>query len=152
MPGRPVSPLLRPVIFGLADGSMSLLGVLLYLLHDQALIFPAALMGGVSAAVSMAGGEWLSDSDNGLGASVVMGLATGAGAILPAVPFTVARGAPAIGLTVGVCLVIAAIVGIMRGRSSQRHALWFEVAITFALLGVIFGVVLGCALIVPNPG
>lgn len=144
--------LLRPVIFGLADGCMSLLGVILYLLHNQALIFPAALMGGISAAVSMAGGEWLSDSASGFGASVAMGAATGTGAILPAIPFAFARGPLAISLTVGVCLAIAGIVGTMRGHSSREHGFWFNVAVTYLLLGVIFGVVLACSLIVPNPG
>jgi VIT1/CCC1 family predicted Fe2+/Mn2+ transporter len=144
--------LAAPVIFGLADGCMTMLGVLLYLLHDQKLIFPAALMGGISAAVSMAGGEWMSDSDNGFGAAAVMGLATGLGAIAPAVPFLFVRGPLAIGLTVAVCAVIAAVVGIMRGRASTRHALWFEVGLTYALFCVIFAVVLVCAIIVPVPG
>jgi VIT1/CCC1 family predicted Fe2+/Mn2+ transporter len=138
-------------IFGLSDGCMSMLGVLLYLLHDQGAIFPAALMGGISAAVSMAGGEWMSDSDNGLGAASIMGLATGAGAILPAVPFAFARGAAAISGTVAVCIVIGVTVGIMRSRGSS-HSRGFELAVTFAMLAGIFGIVLACALVVPVPG
>jgi VIT1/CCC1 family predicted Fe2+/Mn2+ transporter len=139
-------------VFGLADGTMSMLGVLLYLLHHQNLIFPAALMGGISAAVSMAGGEWLSDSDNGFGASAVMGLATGAGAILPAVPFALARGATALTATVVICLLIGVVVGGMRGQAGRRHSKVFEMAVTLGLLAVIFGVVLVCSVLVPNPG
>jgi len=71
---------------------MSLLGVVLYLMGHQSIIFPAALCGGISSALSMAGGEWLSDSENGLGASCVMGAATGLGAILPAVPYALWKG------------------------------------------------------------
>lgn len=129
-----------------------MLGVLLYLLHHQNLIFPAALMGGISAAVSMAGGEWLSDSDNGLGASAVMGLATGAGAILPAIPFALARGPLALTATVCICLLIGIVVGVMRGQAGARHSKVFEMAVTLGLLAVIFGVVLVCSVLVPNPG
>jgi VIT1/CCC1 family predicted Fe2+/Mn2+ transporter len=146
------SPLLRPAIFGLADGCMSMLGVLLYLLHHQNLIFPAALMGGISAAVSMAGGEWMSDSDNGFFPSAVMGLATGAGGILPAVPFALARGPLALTGTVVICLLIAGAVGAMRGRVSTKHGAVFEMAVTLLLLAAIFGIVLFCSVIVPNPG
>jgi VIT1/CCC1 family predicted Fe2+/Mn2+ transporter len=144
--------LLRPAVFGLADGTMSMLGVLLYLLHHQNLIFPAALMGGISAAVSMAGGEWLSDSDNGLGASAVMGLSTGAGAILPAVPFALARGVLALTGTIVISLLIGVVVGAMRGASDDGHSKAFNMFVTLALLGLIFGVVLVCSVLVPNPG
>lgn len=149
-PERP--SLLRPAIFGLADGCMSLLGVILYLLHHQELIFPAALMGGISAAVSMAGGEWMSDSDNGFLPSAVMGLATGTGAILPAIPFAFVRGSVAVLASVLICALVAVVVGAMRGRASRKHSAGFQMAVTFALFGVIFAVVLVCSLIVPNPG
>jgi VIT1/CCC1 family predicted Fe2+/Mn2+ transporter len=144
--------LLRPAIFGLADGCMSLLGVVLYLLHDQRLIFPAALMGGISAAVSMAGGEYLSDSGSGPGASLVMGLATGAGAVAPAVPFAFTTGAAALAAMVVISVATGVTVGVLRGKASARHGTAFEVAVTLATLAGIFGVVLACALVVPNPG
>lgn len=144
--------LLRPAIFGLADGCMSLLGVVLYLLHDPRLIFPAALAGGISSAVSMAGGEWMSDSENGFAPSAVMGLATGTGAILPAIPFAFARGPLALGCSIAVCMGIGVVVGTMRGNASTSHSFRFEMAVTFALLALIFGVVLVCSLVLPNPG
>lgn len=144
--------LAAPLIFGLADGCMSLLGVVLYLLHNEGLIFPAAVMGGISAAVSMAGGEWMSDSDNGFGTAIVMGLATGAGAILPAVPFAFARGAAALTASVVICLMIGCVVGVMRGHASEKHGMAFQVGLTLLLLAAIFGVVLACTLVVPNPG
>ncbi len=138
--------LARPAVFGLADGMMSLLGVVLFLLGHQSLIFPAALSGGISSALSMAGGEWLSDSENGLGASLVMGLATGLGAILPAVPYAVLTGPAAVASSVAVCILVGVAVSALRPMRSLPMAL----AETFAVLAVIFGVVLACGLFLPG--
>jgi VIT1/CCC1 family predicted Fe2+/Mn2+ transporter len=138
--------LARPAIFGLADGMMSLLGVVLYLLGHPSLILPAALSGGISSALSMAGGEWLSDSDNGLGASCVMGAATGLGAILPALPYAVTTGVAALAGSITVCVLIGAVVGLMRPARRQVIA----VAETYAILGVIFLVVLACGVFLPG--
>lgn len=134
------------MIFGLADGMMSLLGVILYLLGHQALIFPAALSGGISSAMSMAAGEWLSDSENGLGTSCVMGAATGTGAVLPAIPYAVTSGAVALTCSVIICVLIGVAVALMRARRSVPLAL----AETFAILLAIFGVVLLCGLFLPG--
>jgi VIT1/CCC1 family predicted Fe2+/Mn2+ transporter len=139
--------LARPAIFGLFDGTCSLLGVVLYLLGHQALIFPAALSGGISSALSMAGGEWLSmDSGNGLAASCAIGAATGAGAILPAVPYAFITGPPAIAASIAICIVTSVAVAFMRPGRSRPAAL----AETFALLGAIFLVVLACGLVLPG--
>jgi VIT1/CCC1 family predicted Fe2+/Mn2+ transporter len=140
------STLTRPAVMGLADGLMSMLGVVLYLLGHRDLIFPAALSGGISSALSMAGGEWLSDSDNGLGASCVMGLATGCGAIAPAVPYALTTGAPAIAASVVICCLIGAAVAFLRPHKSVPLAL----AETSAILGVIFLAVLLCGLFLPG--
>lgn len=152
-PARVKADLARPAIFGLADGCMSLLGVILYLLHKQDLIFPAALMGGISAAVSMAGGEWMSDSENGPFPSLVMGLATGLGGILPAIPFAFAKGAVALTGMIAISVVIGVVVvGVLRSQSSETHGLAFQLGVTFLMLAGIFGIVLACALVVPSPG
>ena len=138
--------LARPAIFGLADGLMSILGVVLYLLGHPSLIFPAALSGGISSALSMAGGEWLSDSGNGLGASCVMGAATGLGAILPALPFAITSGTAALTSTIVICVLIGAVVALMRPMRSRALAF----AETYTILGAIFLVVLACGLFLPG--
>ena len=138
--------LARPAVFGLADGLMSMLGVVLYLSGHQNLVFPAALSGGISAALSMGGSEWLSDSDSGLGASCVMGLATGVGAILPALPYAFTTGPLAVASSVAICVLIGAVVALM--RPNRGRALAF--AETFGILGAIFLVVLTCGLFLPG--
>ena len=143
---RPSGKLARPAVFGLADGMMSLLGVVLYLMGHQSIIFPAALCGGISSALSMAGGEWLSDSDNGLGASCVMGLATGAGAILPAVPYALGSGPLAVAESVVICCLIAVIVAALRPLRGFGMAL----VETFGILLAIFVVVLVIGSVLPG--
>jgi VIT1/CCC1 family predicted Fe2+/Mn2+ transporter len=141
-------PLARPAIMGLADGMMSLLGVILYLLGHQSIIFPAALMGGISSAISMAGSEWLSDSDNGLGASCVMGGATGLGAILPALPYAIWAGPLAIAESMIICVLIGIVVAALRPRRGFGMAL----TETFGILLAIFAVVLLLGLVLPGAG
>lgn len=142
----PRRPLARPAIFGLADGMMSLLGVVLYLLGHQELIFPAALSGGISAALSMAGGEWLSDSGNGFGAALVMGAATGAGGVLPALPYAFTTGPAAVASSMVICTGIGFTVAFLR----PHRGLGLALLETFGVLAAIFAVVLLCGLFLPG--
>ena len=125
---------------------MSMLGVVLYLMGHQSIIFPAALSGGISSALSMAGGEWLSDSGNGFGASCAMGAATGLGAILPALPYAVTTGPAAVASSVVICVMIAVAVALLRPHRGTGLAL-LE---TFGVLSLIFAVVLACGLFLPG--
>ena len=143
---RGTSRAARPAVFGLADGMMSLLGVVLYLLGHQNLIFPAALSGGISSALSMAGGEWLSDSENGLAASCVMGGATGLGAILPALPYAVVTGPAAVASSIVICVLIGFTVSVLR----PNRGLGMAMVETFGVLLAIFAAVLLCGLILPG--
>ena len=131
---------------GLADGLMSMLGVVLYLMGHQSLIFPAALSGGISSALSMAGGEWLSDSENGLGASCVMGGATGLGAILPALPYAFGAGPAAVAESIVICCLIGFVVACLR----PNRGLGMAVVETFGILAAIFLVVLACGVFLPG--
>jgi VIT1/CCC1 family predicted Fe2+/Mn2+ transporter len=133
---------------GLSDGLMSMLGVVLYLLSRQSLIFPVALMGGISSAISMAGGEWLSDSENGFAASCVMGGATGLGAILPALPYAFVTGPAAVADSVVICVLIGFVVSCLRPRGGLGMAM----AETYGVLAAIFLVVLVLGLFLPGAG
>jgi VIT1/CCC1 family predicted Fe2+/Mn2+ transporter len=144
--------LFRPAIFGLGDGCMSIVGVVLYLLGDSKIIFAAALSGAISAALSMAGNEYLSDSDNGLWPSLVMGGATAAGGLLPALPFLFAHGALALVLMGVICLVIGVVVGVMRAGQCEKHTFWEELGGTLLIFVVIFAAVLAVSLGLPAPG
>lgn len=136
----------RQVVMGLADGMMSPLGVILFLLGHQALIFPAAVCGALSAMCSMGGSEFLSDSDTGLGGSAMMAAATGVGGILPALPFEFTTGPLAVAESVLICVLIGFIVACLRPARNLAVAL----AQTYAVLGGIFAAVLAVALIFPG--
>jgi hypothetical protein len=135
--------LARPAVFGSFDGTSSLLGVLVYLLvtHPK-LIFPTALCGAISSAVSMGGGEWLSDSSNGFGASMVMGGATFAGAVLPAAPFAFGGGWLAITASAVIIVAIHVAVAFLRPNRSR----WLALTETFGLFAVNMATILVCGL------
>jgi hypothetical protein len=139
--------LTQPAIFGAFDGAASLLGVVIYLaITHPVLIFPAAVSGAISSAISMGGGEWLSDSVHGLAASAVMAAATFTGALAPALPFAFISGPPAVISAAGICLLIAVIVAAMRAGRPLPRAL----AETLGILAAVVAVVLACGLILPG--
>lgn len=119
---------------------MSLLGVILYLLGHQNLIFLTGTSGAISSALSMGGSEFLSDSDNGFTASAIMGVATGIGAILPALPFIFLRGLPAFVLMIVISLVIAVFVGCIRAKARGKRVTFVTVGSTVLLFAVIISV------------
>ena len=143
------SPLLQPAVFGGFDGASSLLGVIVFLLAAHpSLIFPAALSGAVSSALSMGAGEWLSDSEHGLAASAVMAAATLCGALLPAVPFAFGSGPAAVAASAALCAGIGYAVARLRGNRGLGLAL----TETFGLLAVILGVTAALAVLLPGGG
>jgi hypothetical protein len=144
--------LFRPALFGLSDGMMSILGSVLYLLHHPAWIVPVALLSGLANALSMGGGEFLSDNDTGFWGALVMGVATGSGAVLPAIPFMFGHGPMAIGIMVAICLCIGVVVGSMRKQNCNQHSLFFEIWTTLALLALIFGSVAALSAVIPAGG
>jgi VIT1/CCC1 family predicted Fe2+/Mn2+ transporter len=121
-----------------------LLGVTIFLLLSRpSLIFETALSGALSAALSMAAGWWLSDDNrDGLAGSSVMGIATLAGALLPALPFAFSTGPAAIAECAIICLCIGITVAMLRAKRSLPLAL----CETFGLLLIIAGVTAACAL------
>jgi len=141
------SPLSRPAIFGGFDGTATLLGVVIYLLLTHpGLIFPTAVSGAISSAVSMGGGEFLSESDTGLAASGVMAAATFTGAVLPAVPFAFTTGVPAITACALICAGIGLVVAWMRHTPSRVVA----VTQTLGLLAAVAAAVVACSLLLPG--
>jgi hypothetical protein len=141
--------LVQPAILGSFDGTASLLGVVAYLLVTHpALIFPTAASGAISSAVSMGGGEWLSDSDSGFTASSVMAAATFTGALLPALPFAFATGPGAMAACAVICLALCAVVAALRPNRSLPMAL----TETLGILAAALVIVLACTLILPGSG
>jgi VIT1/CCC1 family predicted Fe2+/Mn2+ transporter len=139
--------LTRPAIMGGFDGCASLLGVIVYLVASHpSLIFPAALSGAIGSAISMGGGEWLSDSESGFAASCVMAGATFTGALLPAVPFALWRGPLAIAESAVICAATGFTVACLR----PNRGLGMALTETFGILLAVFGAVLLLGLVLPG--
>lgn len=134
--------LTRPLIFGLADGAMSIMGVIMFAAGHAAAVFPLALSGGVSASLSMGGSEWLSDSENGFLASLAMAGSTLVGSILPAVPYAILPGFAAPVVSLVLLAGVAALVGYMRRGAHRRHP-YLESA---GILVTVLLASVGCAL------
>jgi hypothetical protein len=131
---------IQPAVFGTFDGSTSLLGVLL------GLVLAAAVGVGTAEAVGMAAGQWQSDSDDGLGAAVVIGAATGAGCIVPALPYAVLHGTAAASCSAALILATTAAIGMARAETGRRLR---AVAQSYAILAAVAAVVLAVHLLAP---
>jgi VIT1/CCC1 family predicted Fe2+/Mn2+ transporter len=138
-----------PAIFGTFDGITSLLGVLLGLAGHPALVLPAAVGVGTAEAVGMAAGQWQSESDDGLGAAAVIGAATGAGCIAPALPYAVMHGAAAASTSAALILGITAAIGYARANAGRRLRSTVQ---SCAILAAVAAVVLAVHLLTPGGG
>ena len=145
--GRGLRALLRPAVFGAADGLTCALGAILSLSGHPDLVVRTAAALAVAECVGMAAGEWLSESSKGRAAAVVIGLATGVGGLLPALPYGWLRGAPAVAASAAVFVACAG--GIAAARSVQRG--WRRaVAETYGVLLVVAAAVALSQMITPR--
>lgn len=137
-----------PAVFGAFDGLTSSLGVLLALAGHPHIVLPTAVEVGTAEMVGMAAGQWQSDSKDGPGAAVIIGVATGAGCVLPAVPFAVLPpDAASVASAVLVLSVTAAIAGLRADRGRLRAAVE-----SYAVLVAVAAVVLLVHLFTPGGG
>lgn len=147
-PAAPRRSLARPVIFGVGDGMVSLLGTVWYLHGHPSLVLPAAISGGVTSAVSMAGFDALSDSTRSVAESCTLGVATGVGCMLPALPYGILHGAAAVAASVVTCAALAVIIALIRPNRGRLLSL-------VEVLGVValaFAAVIACGLFLPGGG
>ena len=118
-------------VFGMFDGTTSVLGVILTigLTHSHALLLAAVGLA-ISSAVGMAGGEWLSDNGKSRTAAITIGIATAIGTLLPALPFILLSGIVATICGLLVLLAVGAGIAIIRGNTVRA---WVQ---TFLILGI----------------
>jgi hypothetical protein len=136
-----------PAILGGFDGCASLIGVVIYLLATHpSLVFPAALSGALTAAVSMGGGEFLCDSDCGWAASAVMAAATFTGALAPSIPFAFSHGPLAVAECAVICVAVVVVVAALR----EGRGLGLALAETAGLMLAAVAVAFACARLLPG--
>jgi hypothetical protein len=132
-------------IFGLYDGLCSALGVILAIaINGSGDLIVAAVALAVGSAVSMACGEFLSDSGGSRRKAAAMGLATLLGSISPAIPFIFTSGTIAFilcgFLSTGLCILIAKF---RPGNWTKSLAVTFGVTITATALAVATSILAG---------
>jgi VIT1/CCC1 family predicted Fe2+/Mn2+ transporter len=135
----------KPALLGAADGVTSISGVVAAAgatssAHHTAVV---AVAGAVSATVSMAGAELISEDEVDASAVISMGIGTLLGSALPVVPLLLVAGLLGWGMVALVSLGIACAVGEIRARSSHRSR---KSAYSVTLLLVTFGAALGYVL------
>jgi VIT1/CCC1 family predicted Fe2+/Mn2+ transporter len=121
--------LMRPAIMGSADGVTIVLGLLVSLAGQPHVVFRAAAGAALAELVGMGAGQWLSDEQAGLRAALANGGAAFTACLLPAVPYLLLTGRPA--LAASLALVVLAATGISLLRP-ERGILAF--ATTYGIL------------------
>jgi VIT1/CCC1 family predicted Fe2+/Mn2+ transporter len=131
------------VVFGLFDGTTSALGVIVATAAtgNAKAVIVASVALAVGAAVSMAAGQWLSDTKRSLRRALVMGLATLLGSILPAVPFFAVSGFLAWVCCGVVTVALASLIAEVRPGAPLP-----SYAITFTVLTVAAGLAIAASL------
>lgn len=121
MADRADDGLIKPAVFGAFDGLVTILGALFALAaHPHALVISGVGLA-AAGAVSMGGGQWLSDNENGWRASLAIGVTTGAGTMVPVLPYAVSSGVAAAVASGALCLVAAGVVSWL--KTTDGHAL-----------------------------
>jgi VIT1/CCC1 family predicted Fe2+/Mn2+ transporter len=113
----------RVAVFGAADGLGIVLGLIAGMIVSRqpaSAVWTAAVSGGIAEFFSMANGERISDSQAGWGAALMIGLASLAGCVLPAVPYSFSRGTAALTLAL---LLAAGVAGVISWVRPERGAL-----------------------------
>lgn len=105
---------IRPAVFGAFDGLTVVIGVLLSSLGHPELVFKVALGVALAEGIGMFFGEWLSESDNGLSASAVIGGATVTASVLPALPYLWLAGLPALAASGIAVAALAGVITVLR--------------------------------------
>lgn len=142
-----MKPLTNRAIFGSFDGLVCAIGVIISLLATQRQIFTGGVGVGLAETVGMAAAEWQSDSENGLGPSLVIGATAGGAAIVPTVPYAVGSGTAAL---VTSTAVLALIVGAISFARIEKRGTMRAFIESFAIALVAAAVVLLGHLAVPG--
>jgi VIT1/CCC1 family predicted Fe2+/Mn2+ transporter len=139
------SKLISTAVFGSFDGMTSAMGVILALLATPHALLLGALGIGIAAITGMGLGEWQSDSSEGWKPPLVMAIASGAGVLIPVIPFLFIAGWPAV--TISAVIIVIATAFIAKVRVSPERSYWKAAKESFTILGITaLAVWLGCKL------
>ena len=137
----------RAGVFAGAFAVSAALGIALTIWGHAGIVPEVAILLGAGVAVTLAAAEWLSPSPNGPAASAVLGLAAGAGTVVPGVPYAFTTGPAAAWLSALAAVVLTG--GITYVEASDPDRSWHRTAAgTYGVLAAVFAVILVTAWIV----
>jgi len=132
---------LKEAIFGSFDGMTSALGVITGLVvagtHTGPRILAAALGLAVAATVGMGAGQYLSDTKRSVRLACVMGAATFAGSVAPALPFIAGYGTAQLLCALAILLAGGCLIGHFRGYRLTFVVLAVVTVLTVALSALV---------------
>lgn len=130
---------LKAAVFGCFDGLSAALGVTIPAAFlTKGIAFKEALGVAMAEFIGMGLGEWLSESDNGLGTSIVIGIASAIGVLLPAVPFIFLTAWPALLFSAVLLSVLGMGITLLRASTRGLRRSFLE---TFGILIFTYGAV-----------
>jgi hypothetical protein len=131
----------RQAVFGGADGTVLIVGLIATLgLHHPGAVIPAALGAGLAELCGMSSGAWLSGT--GIRPALANGGAACGACILPALPYAVTSGAPAVLASAVLVVIVAGVISWLRPEKGVLA--WVQ---TFAVLAIAAAVCLGASLL-----
>lgn len=128
-----------PAVFGFADGTVCAMGIIagLAITHQDArAIWTAAFSAGLAEFAGMAAGQYQSAPEDGKLAALICGLASTAGAVLPAVPYLITGGAPALACAIVVALLLCACIAYLRPDHQGSRAYVQSYGVMAAAIGL----------------
>lgn len=106
--------LVRPAVFGSADGVTVVLGLLVSLAGQPHALIKAATGAALAEFVGMTAGAWLSDETAGWPPALANGGAAFAACLSPALPYAAMGGAGALACSLAAVAVVAAVIAVLR--------------------------------------
>lgn len=140
----PRAELKRVAVFGSVDGLGLYLGIVagLIVAHQQpSAVWVAAVSGGTAEFINMANAQRVSDRESGATAALVIGGASFAGCVAPAVPYAAWHGPWALGVSLVLAAGVAAVISWLRPErgilaAAETYVLLLVTAVACGLIGL----------------
>jgi len=129
-----LSPFRKEAVFGSVDGLGLFLGIVAGLIvshQPPSAVWAAAVSGGVAEFINMANAQRVSDKQSGVLAALVIGGASLAGCVVPAIPYSAWRGPWALGFSLTLAVAVGGVISWLRPERGVLAAVE-----TYALLAV----------------
>lgn len=139
-----LTPFRKEAIFGSVDGLGLYLGIVAGLIVSRqppSSVWVAAVSGGVAEFINMANAQRVSDRKSGPAAALVIGAASFAGCVVPAIPYAAWRGPGAFAVSLALAAAVGGIISWLRPEKGllaavETYVLLIVTGVACALIGL----------------